>query len=45
MYAYDQTAEELFAMTQGEKDAATALDDLQTTLETYATGQGFELAD
>ncbi|MGO2096124.1 MAG: ABC transporter substrate-binding protein [Candidatus Microbacterium stercoravium] len=45
VYAYDQTAEELFAMTQGEKDAATALDDLQTTLETYATGQGFELAD
>jgi len=27
----------------GSKDSATALDELQATLETYATEQGFEL--
>jgi len=43
VYAYDQTNEQLFAMTEGEKSAAQALDDLQASLETYATGQSFEL--
>jgi multiple sugar transport system substrate-binding protein len=42
-YAYDQLTEELFAMVQGEKDSATALDDLQASLEAYATEQGFTL--
>ncbi|WP_460772775.1 ABC transporter substrate-binding protein [Microbacterium sp. GXF7504] len=43
-YAYDQLQEEVTAVVvDGEKDAATALDDLQATLETYATEQGFEL--
>lgn len=42
-YAYDQLTEQQFAMVQGEKDAATALDDLQTSLEKYATEQGFTL--
>ncbi|WP_110589258.1 ABC transporter substrate-binding protein [Microbacterium suaedae] len=45
VYAYDQTNEQLFAMTEGEKDAATALDDLQDVLEQYANNQGFELTE
>ncbi|RZU60589.1 ABC transporter substrate-binding protein [Zhihengliuella halotolerans] len=40
-YAYDQLTEQLFAMTEGEKDADAALDDLQTSLEKYAAEQGF----
>jgi multiple sugar transport system substrate-binding protein len=40
-YAYDQLTEELYSMVQGEKDGATALDDLQETLTKYATDQGF----
>jgi multiple sugar transport system substrate-binding protein len=40
-YAYDQLTEELYSMVQGEKDGATALDDLQDTLTKYATDQGF----
>jgi multiple sugar transport system substrate-binding protein len=42
-YAYDQLTEELFAMVGGEKDSVTALDDLQGSLEKYATEQGFTL--
>ncbi|GAA1974661.1 ABC transporter substrate-binding protein [Microbacterium pumilum] len=42
-YAYDQLTEQLYAMVQGEKDSSTALDDLQTSLEKYATEQGFTL--
>lgn len=42
-YAYDQLTEELFEMTEGNKDAEAALDDLQTSLETYAAEQGFTL--
>ena len=42
-YAYDQLTEEQFAMVEGEKDSATALDDLQASLEQYATEQGFTL--
>ncbi|MBT2499056.1 extracellular solute-binding protein [Agromyces sp. ISL-38] len=42
-YAYDQLTEELYAMVQGEKDSSKALDDLQASLEKYATEQGFTL--
>ncbi|MDQ0574491.1 ABC transporter substrate-binding protein [Agromyces albus] len=42
-YAYDQLTEQLYAMVQGEKDASKALDDLQASLEAYATEQGFTL--
>lgn len=42
-YAYDQLTEEQYAMVQGEKDSAQALDDLQASLEQYATEQGFTL--
>ncbi|MDR7187101.1 multiple sugar transport system substrate-binding protein [Microbacterium trichothecenolyticum] len=43
-YAYDQLQVELTAVVvDGSKDASTALDDLQTSLEKYATEQGFEL--
>ena len=45
-YAYDQLQEEVTAVVvENEKDAATALDDLQATLEKYATEQGFTLLD
>ncbi|WP_405373806.1 MULTISPECIES: ABC transporter substrate-binding protein [unclassified Microbacterium] len=45
-YAYDQLQEELTAVVVDKnKDAAAALDDLQATLETYATDQGFALLD
>lgn len=40
-YAYDQLTEEQFAMVNGEKSADQALDDLQASLVTYATDQGF----
>jgi multiple sugar transport system substrate-binding protein len=30
-------------MVEGEKDSAAALDDLQASLEQYATEQGFTL--
>jgi len=40
-YAYDQLTEEQFAMVNGEKSADQALDDLQASLESYATDQGF----
>ena len=42
-YAYDQLTEELYAMVQGEKGSDQALDDLQASLEKYATDQGFVL--
>ena len=42
-YAYDQLTEEQYAMVQGEKDSAQALDDLQASLEQYASEQGFTL--
>ncbi|HYJ50700.1 MAG TPA: extracellular solute-binding protein [Microbacterium sp.] len=42
-YAYDQLTEQLYAMVQGEKDSSSALDDLQASLEKYATEQGFAL--
>ncbi|WP_309103621.1 extracellular solute-binding protein [Microbacterium sp.] len=42
-YAYDQLTEQLFAMVQGEKEPDAALDDLQASLEKYATEQGFTL--
>ncbi|KQM82703.1 ABC transporter substrate-binding protein [Agromyces sp. Leaf222] len=42
-YAYDQLTEQLYAMTQGEKDSDQALDDLQASLEAYAGEQGFTL--
>jgi multiple sugar transport system substrate-binding protein len=42
-YAYDQLTEEQYAMVQGEKGSAQALDDLQASLEQYATEQGFAL--
>ncbi|GAA1465980.1 ABC transporter substrate-binding protein [Microbacterium thalassium] len=45
-YAYDQLQEEVTAVVvDGSKDASTALDDLQATLEQYATDQGFELTN
>lgn len=45
-YAYDQLQQEVTAVVvDKEKDAAAALDDLQSTLESYATEQGFELTD
>ena len=45
-YAYDQLQEEVTAVVVDKnKDAAPALDDLQATLETYATDQGFALLD
>lgn len=41
-YAYDQLQQQVTAVTvDGSKDASTALDDLQATLEQYATEQGF----
>lgn len=40
-YAYDQLTEEQFAMVNGEKTSDQALDDLQASLEKYATDQGF----
>ena len=40
-YAFDQLTEEQYAMVQGEKDSAQALDDLQDSLVKYATEQGF----
>lgn len=40
-YAYDQLTEQLYAMVQGEKTSDDALDDLQVSLEDYATEQGF----
>ncbi|WP_136586242.1 ABC transporter substrate-binding protein [Microbacterium hydrothermale] len=43
-YAYDQLQQQVTAVTvDGSKDAATALDDLQSTLEQYATEQGFTI--
>ncbi|GAA1822101.1 ABC transporter substrate-binding protein [Agromyces salentinus] len=42
-YAYDQLTEELYAMVQGEKESDQALDDLQASLEAYASEQGFTL--
>ncbi|MEG9249243.1 extracellular solute-binding protein [Arthrobacter sp. Soc17.1.1.1] len=42
-YAYDQLTVQIYAMVQGEKDASQALDDLQASLEQYATEQGFTL--
>ena len=42
-YAYDQLTEQIYAMVQGEKDGGQALDDLQASLEQYATEQGFTL--
>jgi len=43
-YAYDQLQEEVTAVVvNGEKTSEQALDDLQSTLETYAEEQGFEL--
>ncbi|GAA2044083.1 sugar ABC transporter substrate-binding protein [Agromyces tropicus] len=42
-YAYDQLTEQLYAMVQGEKGSDQALDDLQASLEAYATEQGFTL--
>ncbi|HEU0181342.1 MAG TPA: extracellular solute-binding protein, partial [Agromyces mariniharenae] len=42
-YAYDQLTEQLYAMVQGEKGSDQALDDLQASLEQYATEQGFTL--
>ncbi|TLM83046.1 ABC transporter substrate-binding protein [Pseudarthrobacter sp. NamE5] len=42
-YAYDQLTVQLYSMVQGEKDAGKALDDLQASLEQYATEQGFTL--
>lgn len=45
-YAYDQLQEEVTAVVvDSSKDASTALDDLQATLEQYATDQGFELTN
>ncbi|MBZ4488232.1 extracellular solute-binding protein [Microbacterium sp. cx-55] len=44
-YAYDQLQQQVTAVVVDQnKDASAALDDLQSTLETYATDQGFELA-
>jgi multiple sugar transport system substrate-binding protein len=40
-YAYDQLTEQLYAMVQGEKSSDEALDELQSSLEAYATEQGF----
>jgi multiple sugar transport system substrate-binding protein len=40
-YAFDQLTEQQYAMVQGEKTADEALDDLQASLEKYATEQGF----
>ncbi len=40
-YAYDQQTQMLYSMVQGERDSDTALDDLQDSLTTYATDQGF----
>ncbi|MHA7189005.1 ABC transporter substrate-binding protein [Arthrobacter sp. MDT2-16] len=42
-YAYDQLTVQIYAMVQGEKDASQALDDLQASLEQYATEQGFTI--
>lgn len=43
-YAYDQLQEEVTAVVVDDsKDSATALDDLQATLEQYATEQGFTI--
>jgi ABC-type glycerol-3-phosphate transport system substrate-binding protein len=42
-YAYDQLTEQIYAMVQGEKDSSQALDDLQASLEQYATEQGFTI--
>lgn len=42
-YAYDQLTVQIYSMVQGEKDAGQALDDLQASLEQYATEQGFTL--
>ena len=43
-YAYDQLQEEVTAVVVDEsKTADQALDDLQSTLETYATEQGFTI--
>lgn len=43
-YAYDQLQQEVTAVVvDAKKDSSTALDDLQATLEKYATEQGFTL--
>lgn len=42
-YAYDQLTETLFTMVEEGTDPGTALDDLQASLEKYATEQGFTL--
>ncbi|RLK52422.1 ABC transporter substrate-binding protein [Microbacterium telephonicum] len=43
-YAYDQLQQEVTAVVvDGSKDSSSALDDLQATLEKYATEQGFTL--
>ncbi len=45
-YAYDQLQQELTAVVvEGSKEPDEALDDLQTSLEEYATDQGFTLLD
>ncbi|WNM27090.1 extracellular solute-binding protein [Demequina capsici] len=44
-YAYDQMTEQVYAMTQGQKDASQALDDLQSSLVQYATEQGFTVTE
>lgn len=43
-YAYDQLQQQVTAVTvDGSKDASAALDDLQSSLEQYATEQGFTI--
>ncbi|MBA8815132.1 multiple sugar transport system substrate-binding protein [Microbacterium halimionae] len=45
-YAYDQLQEEVTSVVvDNEKDPSAALDDLQSTLDQYATDQGFELTN
>lgn len=44
-YAYDKQTEVLFAMVEGQYDAAEALDTLQATLVQYANEQGFSVTE
>lgn len=44
-YAYDQQTELIYSMVQGERDAATTIEDLHTSLVQYAQEQGFTVTE
>lgn len=44
-YVYDQQTQQLFAMVEGQVDAAGALSAFEKSLVDYATGQGFTVTE